>query len=364
MLNFTVIDYIVLGVFILERIYHIQRPWLNKKSIERTHSVAANRKTEGISLVLCIYNEAEYLQQYLESWISIDYPNLELIIINDGSEDNSLDIIYHLTKDQARIQVHSITHQGKKKALETGIEKATFPCIALTDIDCFPSSPQWLHIMVKHFNQRGCVIGFAPYDYKKHSLLNGLMQFDMKLLGEDYLKAASQGKSYMGTGRNMMLWKPDFIEWKAKYSNKLATGDDDLFIQYCAKNNQCDVVLDSRSWIYSTPPKSIAHYIQRKSRHQQSGRIYPLTIQVRLFLLILPTLVYSWTLFFSFLTWSIPLIFMLSTLMHYLGSGGNLVRPRNIKKFLTFVLGRWSYGIIFPYSILRTFWTDKRKWLG
>ena len=48
----------------------------------------------------------------------------------------------------------------------------------------------------------------------------------------------------MGTGRNMMLWKPDFLAWKAKYSNKLATGDDDLFIQYCAKNNQCDVVLD------------------------------------------------------------------------------------------------------------------------
>ena len=58
------------------------------------------------------------------------------------------------------------------------------------------------------------------------------------------------------------------------------------------------------------------------------------------------------------------MIFMLSTLIHYLGSGSNLVRPRNTKKFLTFVLGRWCYGIIFPYSILRSFWTDKRKWLG
>ncbi len=364
MLNFTVIDYFVLGVFILERIYHIQRPWLNKKSLERTQSVDAKAKTEGISLVLCVYNEAKHLKQYLESWINIDYPNLELIIINDGSDDNSLDIIHQLTKDLTNIQVYTITHQGKKKALETGIQKSTYPCIALTDIDCFPNSNQWLQYMVKQFKKRGCLVGFAPYHYEKHSLLNGLMQFDMKLLGEDYLKAASQGKSYMGTGRNMMLWKPDYIEWKAKYSNKLATGDDDLFIQYCAKNNQCDVVLDSRSWVYSTPPKSITHYIQRKSRHQQSGRIYPLTTQVRLFLLILPTLVYSWALFFSFLSWSIPLIFMLSTLMHYLGSGGNLVRPRNTKKFLTFVLGRWCYGIIFPYSILRTFWTDKRKWLG
>ena len=40
----------------------------------------------------------------------------------------------------------------------------------------------------------GCLIGYAPYHYEKHSLLNGMMQFDMKLLGEDYLKAASQGR--------------------------------------------------------------------------------------------------------------------------------------------------------------------------
>ena len=364
MLNFTVIDYIVLGVFILERIYHIQRPWLNKKFIERTHSTSVKAETEGISLVLCVYNEAKHLRKHLESWIGLDYPNLEIVLVNDGSEDNSLNIIHELTKGQAHIQVHSITHQGKKKALETGIQKATFPCIALTDIDCFPCSNQWLSIMAKHFNQRGCLVGFAPYHYTKHSLLNGLMQFDMKLLGEDYLKTASQGKAYMGTGRNMMLWKPDFMEWKAKNANKLATGDDDLFIQYCAKNKQCDVVLNPRSWVYSTPPTSISHYIQRKSRHQQSGRIYPLPIQGRLFVLNLPTLIFSWTLFFSFLSWSIPMIFMLSTLIHYLGSGSNLIRPRNTKKFLTFVLGRWCYGIIFPYSILRTFWTDKRKWLG
>jgi len=364
MLNFTVIDYIVWGIFILERIYYIQRPWLKQRSIERTHSTEAEAKPEGISLVLCIYNEVQHLQKYLESWISIDYPNLELIIINDGSEDNSLDIIHQLTQGCSNIRVHTINHQGKKKALEIGIQKAAFPCIALTDIDCYPNSNQWLHIMAKYFKRRGCLIGFAPYHYEKHSLLNGLMQFDTKLLGEDYLKTASQGKAYMGTGRNMMLWKPDYIYWKAKYSNKLATGDDDLFIQYCAKNNRCDAVLDSRSWVYSSPPTSIRHYIQRKSRHQQSGRIYPLRIQIRLFLLNLPTLMYSWALFLSFLSWSIPMIFMLSTLIHYLGSGGNLVRPRNTNKFLNFVLGRWCYGIIFPYSILRTFWTDKRKWLG
>ena len=364
MLNFTVIDYIVLGVFILERIYYIQRPWLNKKSIERTQSVETKADAEGISLILCVYNEAKHLKKYLDFWVNLDYPNLEIVIVNDGSEDKSLDIIHLITKGLANIQVHTITHQGKKKALETGIQQATFPCIALTDIDCYPNSNQWLSVMTGHFKQRGCLIGFAPYEYEKYSLLNGLMQFDMKLLGEDYLKTAIKGRAYMGTGRNLMLWKPDFLEWKAKYSNKLATGDDDLFIQYSAQNNQCDVILDNRSWVYSAPPTSIAHYIQRKSRHQQSGRIYPFRIQVRLFLLNLPTLIYSWGLFFSFLSWPIPMIFMLSTLIHYLGSGSNLLRPRNTKKFLTFVLGRWCYGIIFPYSIFRTFWTDKRKWLG
>jgi len=364
MLNFTVIDYIVLGIFILERIYHIQRPWLNKKYIESAQPKTTTPHHEGISLVLCVYNEAKYLKQYLKSWIAVDYPNLEIIIVNDGSEDDSLDIIQQLTSEHSHIQIITIDHQGKKKALETGIQKAKYQCIALTDIDCYPNSDKWLHAMTSSFKKSGCLIGFAPYHYEKHSIVNGLMQFEMKLLGEDYLKAAIQGKAYMGTGRNLMLWKPDFLEWKANNLNKLATGDDDLFIQYCAKKKLCDVVTHPSTWVYSAPPISIRHYIQRKSRHQHSGRIYPLALQFRLFLLNLPTIVYSWSILFAIVSGYLPIIFMLSTLILYFSSGGVLLRPRNIQKFLTFALGRWCYGILFPYGILRTLWTDKSKWLG
>ena len=54
MLNFTVIDYIVLGIFILERIYHIQRPWLNKKVIERTQPKMQGKDRGHITRIMSI----------------------------------------------------------------------------------------------------------------------------------------------------------------------------------------------------------------------------------------------------------------------------------------------------------------------
>ena len=153
MLNFTVIDYIVLGIFILERIYHIQRPWLNKKYIESAQPKTTTPHHEGISLVLCVYNEAKYLKQYLKSWIAVDYPNLEIIIVNDGSEDDSLDVIHHLTTEYSHIQMITIDHQGKRKHLKPAFKKQKYPCIALTDIDCYPNSDQWLHAMTSSFQK-------------------------------------------------------------------------------------------------------------------------------------------------------------------------------------------------------------------
>lgn len=51
-----------------------------------------------VSIVIPVYNSEEYLEECLESVITQSYKNIEIILINDGSTDNSLNICYKFKK--------------------------------------------------------------------------------------------------------------------------------------------------------------------------------------------------------------------------------------------------------------------------
>ncbi|EON81046.1 N-glycosyltransferase [Staphylococcus epidermidis 41tr] len=57
-----------------------------------------HQQVEGISFLLACYNESETVQDTLSSVLSLEYPEKEIIIINDGSSDNTAEIIYEFKK--------------------------------------------------------------------------------------------------------------------------------------------------------------------------------------------------------------------------------------------------------------------------
>jgi len=85
-----------------------------------------------VSVIIPTYNRAQMLERALQSVLSQTYDNVEIIVIDDGSTDNTSEI---LDKYDSSIKHYSILHKGVSAARNMGIKKAKGPWIAFLDSD-------------------------------------------------------------------------------------------------------------------------------------------------------------------------------------------------------------------------------------
>lgn len=90
-----------------------------------------------ISIIIPIYNVEQYLPQCLDSIINQTYKNLEIILINDGSTDNSGKICDNYAKVDNRIHVFHKKNEGVSSARNLGLDKCTGDFIGFVDPDDF-----------------------------------------------------------------------------------------------------------------------------------------------------------------------------------------------------------------------------------
>lgn len=88
-----------------------------------------------ISVVIPVYNASEYLQKCLDSLVYQTYSNLEIICINDGSTDSSLEILEEYAKKDSRIVIKSQENSGASVARNFGMKVATGDYISFVDAD-------------------------------------------------------------------------------------------------------------------------------------------------------------------------------------------------------------------------------------
>jgi glycosyltransferase involved in cell wall biosynthesis len=89
-----------------------------------------------ISIIVSCYNHGKYLTESVESLLSQTYKNIQIIIVNDGSTDNTSEIMHSLKEDHSAIDIIDIpTNKGKWNALNTGIMFASGKVVTSQDAD-------------------------------------------------------------------------------------------------------------------------------------------------------------------------------------------------------------------------------------
>lgn len=88
-----------------------------------------------VSVVIPVYNVEKYLEDCLDSIVNQTLTNLEIICINDGSTDNSLNILNEYAKNDSRISVYSQKNGGHAVATNRGIDLATGDFLFCMDSD-------------------------------------------------------------------------------------------------------------------------------------------------------------------------------------------------------------------------------------
>ena len=88
-----------------------------------------------ISIIVPFYNTGKYLKRCLDSIISQSYQNLEIILVNDGSEDDSAAIAENYAQADSRIRVYTQKNAGVSAARNAGLRKAAGEYVMFVDAD-------------------------------------------------------------------------------------------------------------------------------------------------------------------------------------------------------------------------------------
>lgn len=92
-------------------------------------------KKDLVSIVVPVYNSARYLTRCIDSLCGQSYPNLEILLVDDGSQDDSLAICRQAAEADSRIQVIHQENQGAAGARNTGMEQMSGEWLLLIDAD-------------------------------------------------------------------------------------------------------------------------------------------------------------------------------------------------------------------------------------
>ena len=114
-----------------------------------------------ISVIVPIYNAEKYLAKCIESLIQQSHTALQIILVNDGSTDQSLTIAEQYAQQDARIQLYSHpTNQGQSAARNLGLQHATGEFISFVDADDYVDNDFYVY-MLHHIDNLDCVqIGY------------------------------------------------------------------------------------------------------------------------------------------------------------------------------------------------------------
>lgn len=127
-----------------------------------------------LSIVSTLYHSAEHLKEFCERTIAIAEQvagdNYELILVNDGSPDNSLDIAIKLTETNSQVTVIDLSRNfGHHKAMMSGLAHSNGELIFLIDSD-LEEEPEWLPHFITQLQVIKCDVVYGVQDTRKGGL--------------------------------------------------------------------------------------------------------------------------------------------------------------------------------------------------
>lgn len=273
-----VIIVLLLNCFIVQWFYHLFI--YSRLAFYKTHKGKAIDSDVPVTVIISARNEYVNLEKNLPLILEQDYPDFEVIVINDCSWDQTGTLLDRLRTQYPRLQVVTIHEQekyptGKKFALTLGIKAAQHEWLVFTDADCKPVGRHWLRLMASncHANKE-LILGYSPYS-RQSGFLNLFIRYETLMTAMSYFSFALMNDAYMGVGRNMAYRRSLFFSVKGFAAhNHLISGDDDLFVNETSNSTNVAIELRKDSFMVSEPKKTHLEWKKQKRRHLSTGQYY------------------------------------------------------------------------------------------
>ncbi len=269
LLEFSTIVALVIFLFVLLFRYFailiFAYMYINEYTFETT-----NGFYPFVSIIIPVFNEEKVLRNSIKSLVGLDYSNFEIIVVNDGSTDNTKRVGeelvgYHKGKHgDVKVSMISKPNGGKAKALNAGIRYSKAEIVLCVDGDS-QLAPESLRMAVRHFAKPeiGAVAGNVKVQNRKKFLT------DLQAL--EYIEGLNMARSAQSFGRlvNIIpgpvgLFRRKAIEEVGFYSSDTFAEDADITLKILAEGWK--IYYEPMAISYTEAPEKLQQLLKQRYR--------------------------------------------------------------------------------------------------
>lgn len=192
---------------------------------------------ELVSIIIPAYNVDNYLEECVHSLLCQTYKNYEVIIIDDGSTDNTYTVGRRLTDESANVKLFRQENQGVSIARNAGIQKANGEFVVFVDADDIVA-PQYIEALVECAKRSD--MGMVGFTSEREKIATKVNMNIVDIRASDMMESILCGTNYDGYLWNKIFLKKIIEDNNLKFQKNIVVWEDLLFVvQYLKK---CDKV--------------------------------------------------------------------------------------------------------------------------
>ena len=246
--------------------------WLKK----RKNKFSNAKPSVFISVVIAVRNEEKNLQALLNALKDQTYSSFELIIANDHSNDNTVQMFSeNKTKNSQLIELNE-SQQGKKAALASAIPLAKGELIITTDADCIPGK-FWLEKMAGFYEKEKPEFFMGPVKQSSEKMIQQFFSLDFLSLQASGAGAAELGLPFMCNGANLAFKKSLWENIISTTNQKFASGDDVFLLHSAIKKIPTDKIryfFSKKATITTKAPENMKAFFNQRIRWASKAKGY------------------------------------------------------------------------------------------
>jgi len=229
----------------------------------------------GISVIVACRNEAKNLPRLLESLRNQSLKSFQLILVDDHSTDETFRLMQQARNKFKDMLILQSDNYGKKHALKSGIENATYDLIVTTDADCSPT-PQWLETIIQFYEQNSAdlIIGAVAIE-PANTNFEKLQQLEFLSLVSSGAGAAGIGQAIMCNGANLAFKKDIWLKNFEKLELNSNSGDD-VFLLHALKKQNANIhfLKSEQAIVFTKACTTISSFFKQRIRWSSKSTRY------------------------------------------------------------------------------------------
>ncbi|WP_427392385.1 glycosyltransferase [Geobacillus icigianus] len=257
----TIIFYVTIGLGIFRLLFFVYFSFKQKRR-SQSHSITDDQPL--VSVVIAAYNEEKVIGNAIHSILASDYPSLEVIVVDDGSRDNTAKVVGAIGRKYPNVHLIQKENGGKASAINRGFLEARGDIIVSLDADTI-LAPNAISLMVRHFADPhvAAVSGNVKVGNRRKLLtvwqhIEYVTGFNLERRAFDELNCITVVPGAIGA------WRKQLVKQVGYVSEDTLAEDTDLTLTLLRQGYR--IVYEDQAYGYTESPEDVKSLVKQRYR--------------------------------------------------------------------------------------------------